>query len=83
MLFKLQILFKQANKKIIDCQIISVMSSKVFMCMICHSTFHLESEIRKHLDQDHDLRHPAEVSSLEIEKITKDKNDAKESPTTR
>ena len=48
--------------------------------MICHSTFQLASEIRKHLDQDHDLRHPAEVSSLEIEKIMKVNNNAKKSP---
>ena len=45
------------------------MSSKAYTCMICHSTFNLESDIKNHLEQEHDLRHPTKVSSSKVEKM--------------
>lgn len=41
---------------------VNVMSEKVYRCQICRMTFKLASDIKIHFDQDHDLRHPTEIS---------------------
>jgi len=45
----------------------NVMSEKVYRCQICRMTFKLASDIKAHFDQDHDLRHPTEISVKRME----------------
>ena len=41
-----------------------------FICVLCLKTLKSPSDLRNHINTDHDLRHPTEITRSEMEKMT-------------
>ena len=46
------------------------MPLKVYICVLCLKTLKSPSDLRHHIDNEHDLRHPTEITRSEMEKLT-------------